>query len=207
MQRGKFIVFEGVDGAGTTTQTALFGVQLFNSDKSRHIVLTREPYDREKTKEIRKRLREETDPYSNAELMADLYIEGDRIPHLKKIILPLLNLGLDVISNRYLLSTISYQSAQGLDMDSLIERHKTLPFPDLTYFIDTPVKIAMQRSNKEEGKFENSKEFQTKVRKNYLEAIRRYRQKGEKIEIIDGEGSIEEVASRVWNRFKINFNP
>ena len=54
----KFIVFEGIDGSGSTTQTRLFGIRLYNADKLNHVMLTREPYD---SQEIIRRLGEETD--------------------------------------------------------------------------------------------------------------------------------------------------
>jgi thymidylate kinase len=74
----KFFVLEGNEGVGKGEQMRRLAGNLFSYDKSVEVLLTREPW---RSVEIRKRLVEEKDPYSNAELMTKLYLE-DRKNHL-----------------------------------------------------------------------------------------------------------------------------
>ncbi len=194
-----FIVFEGIDGSGTSTQTTLFGEKIFQADKSHHVLLTREPYDNEYTKKIREKLRIDGDAYLDAEQMADLYIE-DRKKHIKDLIKPNLRKGIYVVSDRYKLSTLAYQSAQGLNIDKLITKHNNFPIPDLTFFIDTSVEVALQRSKQDEPKFENQ-EFQEKTREKYLQTIEKLRAKGEIIYRINGNKNISEVSNSIFQVF------
>ena len=203
-QKGRFIVFEGIDGSGKSTQAAYFAETLFLSDKRNTVVLTREPYDPENIREIRQRLRQETDARANAEKMAELYI-ADRKKHVAELISPQLAAGVHVVSDRYELSTIAYQSAQGLDIEDLFLRHQELPVPDLTFFIDVPVEVAFQRTDRQEGKFEQL-EFQKELREKYFRAIKRAEQKGQKIIIIDAKNfPPKKVAMKVRQEYAFSF--
>jgi len=200
------MVFEGIDGCGKGTQAVLFAGRLYSAGKSRHVLTTSEPWNSE---EIRRRLATETDPYSNAELMASLYIE-DRRSHVVQLIAPNIARGVHVVSDRYKFSTIAYQSTQGLNMEELIERHKSMPVPDLTFFIDVPVDVAMARlaerarREKKEPKFEQQ-EFQEKLRQAYLKAVQLHLAKGELIYTINGNKPVEQVHSEIWETFAHHF--
>ena len=196
MARGLFIAFEGIDGCGKGTQAKMFHSSLWDMNKSNHVILTREPYNSE---EIRDILRKEESAYKDAHKLADLFIK-DREKHIDELVLPNIERGIHVVTDRYSLSTIAYQSAQGLDMDELIERHEGLLHPDITFLIDVPVYVAFQRSTKEEQKFEGDYEFQSSVHANYQEAARKLA-KHHKIELIEGRGGIDKVADDVWNKF------
>ncbi|MEK6809422.1 MAG: dTMP kinase [Nanoarchaeota archaeon] len=153
MESGKFIVLEGIDGAGTTTHSGLLVQYLFEKDKKNAVLLTREP-----TKlspyglELRRRLTGNLLPgetvINDPAYWADLFV-SDRRWHMNKVVTPSLQLGLQVISDRYDISTIAYQSAQGKEMDELIKKHEGLPVPDLTLLLDLPVETAMHRVGKD----------------------------------------------------------
>lgn len=191
MEKGLFIAFEGIDGSGKSTQIKKLVEFLFDHNKHHHIILTREPY---LDQEIRSILREDQDPHSQAEKLADLFIT-DRKIHVEQLILPNLQKGHLVISDRYKLSTITYQSAQGLSMSSLIDRHLGLPVPDVTFFIDIPVEIAIKRMERDvdrkEHKFEASADFLHTLRDNHHRA--RVRLHGENIVTIDGDRDPEVI--------------
>lgn len=193
----KFIVFEGIDGCGKSTQAKLFAERLFDSNKLNHVLLTREPYNSE---EIRSRLKAEDNPYSNAGLMADLYIE-DRKKHLDNLVIPSLERGIYVVSDRYKMSTIAYQTTQGLYMDDLIKRHEGLLVPNITFFIDAPVYIAIKRCKGKDKKFEGNPDFQEKLRVNYFAATRELNSMRENIIFVDGAGSVEEISNWVWELY------
>ena len=170
-KKGLFITFEGIDGSGKTNQFWLLHKYIWNLNKYNHPIPTKEPY---KDTDIRRILREDSDPYSQSVKLAELFV-NDRRKHVKEIIQPFLENGLDVISDRYDLSTLAYQHTQGIELTKLIEMHKGLPVPDITYIIDVSVNIAVDRmradkNSRSEKKFESleNKEFNEKLRQNYL---------------------------------------
>src|SRR3989344_2906522 len=197
MKNGKFIVLDGVDGSGKGTQAKLLVNYFFDRDKRNHVLFTREPYNSRHYRQIRKILKESENPKDNAERLAELFIK-DRKIHAK-IIKQFLNQGIFVISDRYKYSTIAYQSAQGMSLKKLIALHKNILVPDLVLIIDIPVKTALKRIVNDTGRkykevFEEAA-FQEKLRNNYLDFPKRLPE--EKIVIIDGRGTVDEVFGRV----------
>ena len=194
MSKGKFIVLEGIDGSGKSTQILKIAYNILGKSKYNHILLTREPYKKE---EIRAILREDSDPYSQAKKLAELFVQ-DRKEHAKEFIIPNLEKGIHVISDRYKLSTIAYQSAQGIPVQELIDMHANLPIPDITIIVDLPAERAaerMSRDNRNEHKFEADVQFQEKTRQNYLKLQKVL--SNEKIRIVDGTKSIEELTKDI----------
>lgn len=203
MDEGKFIVLEGIDGAGTSTQGPLLVKYLFEKLKKNVPVLTREPTELSPYgKELRRRLSGNLLPGEEAVndpgYWASLFID-DRRWHHDNLVLPSLRLGLQVISDRYKLSTIAYQSAQGKDMDELIKLHEEMRSADLTIFLDTPVEIAQQRMGKDQLRTQDYFDkvtFQEKVREQYLRIVEKM-QSSENIVVIDGSQSIEAIAKAI----------
>ncbi|MAH51365.1 dTMP kinase [Candidatus Pacearchaeota archaeon] len=199
-----FIVLDGIDGCGKSTQVWKLAKWLSGLDKYNHVVVTREPY---KYREIREILRLEENPEERMERLIELFVK-DRQEHIDEIIKPALEREVIVISDRYKYSTICYQAAQGRDMGELIERQKQMPIPDFIFLVDISVETAGERRRKEskdggrvsEHKFEKSRKFLAKVRENYLKL------KGllpeENIIIIDGEKGIEEIFEEVKKGFE-----
>jgi dTMP kinase len=201
-KKGVFIAFEGIDGCGKSTQIRNFVEYLFNLDKHNHVILTRNPY---KNVNIRKILREDTDPMSKSELLADLYIEDRRL-QVDEVVNPNLKQGHFVVTDRYKLSTITYQNAQGIDMNDLIKKHQGMPVPDITFVIDVPASESSIRMKKDilrnpakEHKFEANLDFLEKVRKNYFKA--RDLLVDEKIFIIDGTRDIVTIFDEIKEIF------
>jgi len=202
-QKPLFITFEGIDGCGKSTQVHKFTEYLAGLSKYNHILLTREPY---KSREIREILRQDPDPYSQARKLAELFL-NDRTEHLQKIIHPALNSGIHVISDRYKLSTLAYQSTQGIPVGELIKMHSGLLAPDLTFIVDVPVEVAVKRMKKDsrqEHKFEANLGFLTKLRQRYLELPSLLPE--EKIVVIDGSKDVYEVFEQVKKAFHENIN-
>lgn len=138
---GRFIVFEGLDGAGTTTQQQRLLALLANHGVAVHG--TAEPSQQDTGKLIRRVLRGEADSVS-AETMALLFA-ADRRVHLQTEILPQLAKGTHVICDRYLLSSLAYQQAAGVDRDFIAMANRDIYLPDLTILLTVPVQIAAQR--------------------------------------------------------------
>jgi len=81
--------------------------------------------------------------------------------------------------------------------------HEGMPIPDVTFIVDVPAKIAkerMSKDNRDEHKFESDMNFQEKVRQKYLEAGKHF--PGEKIIIIEGTKSIEEMHKQIVEEFE-----
>ncbi len=194
-KRGKFIVLEGVDGCGKSSQALLLANFLLGMSDYNHVLLTREPYKKRKIREI---LRKDENPYSQAQNLAKLFVE-DRREHISEIIEPSLAKGIHVVCDRYKYSTIAYQSAQGIPITELIKMHQNMLVPDATFILDVPIEIAKKRIAKGKGgieqKFESNGEFLERVRQNYLEMSRLLPQ--ENIIILDGTKSIGGVNQRI----------
>ena len=203
--KGKLIVFEGIDGCGKSTQLWKLAKYISELNKYNHLLITREPYQK---KEIREILKQDESPEEQAEKLADLFIE-DRKQHINDLILPGLEKGKWILCDRYKFSTIAYQTAQGIEMQKLIEKHSELPKPNLTLIFDLPEEIAKQRMQQDkirstEQKFEKSTEFQKKVRENYLKSKEFHPE--ENIQIIDASKSIEEIFKEVKQIFDETFS-
>jgi len=210
--KGLFVVFEGIDGSGKSTQIWKLAKYIFEISKYNHVVVTREPW---KDENIRKILRETDDPYSQAEQLAKMYVE-DRKEHVQNLILPAIQKGIHVISDRYSFSTLAYQQTQGIPLTKLLEMHKGLPIPDIIFIIDIPVKVALKRMNKDkkrekEQKFEKNISFLEKLRKKYLELANL---PNHNVVIVDGRKKPEEIFEKqikpnfgkVYNQFSLNFS-
>lgn len=140
MSTGRFIVLEGVDGAGTTTQTQALGEAL----RSRgHIVTTTcQPSPSNIGQLIRSLLRATDDPPDPRALA--LLFAADRLEHVRRLITPALDRGEVVISDRYVASSWIYQ---GLACEPawVREINTYAPWPDLTLVLTIPVEVAAAR--------------------------------------------------------------
>lgn len=204
VKKGMFIAFEGIDGCGKSTQVRNLVHHIFEKSKYHHVVLTRNPY---KNVSIREILHQDTDPYSQAEKLAELYI-NDRKDQVEEVVKPNLKDGFFVVTDRYKMSTISYQTAQGLEMQNLIEKQSSLPIPHITFIIDVSPEEAMDRMRKEdvsvrgkEHKFEANIDFIKKLRENYKIASEILKENGEKVFVINGERSKEEIFQEIKEIF------
>ncbi len=195
MASGKFIVLEGIDGAGTTTQARKIADFLFEKSKNNTVLLTREPYKSQFGLRARELLKHDKDPKANARLYAQLFIE-DRKFHLTNVILPALREGITVICDRYMLSTLAYQHWQGIDLNLLVEAHQGMPLPDLTVFLDAPPELAFRRRAATGAALDVFEEagFQEGLRKAYYEAMKLY---AGRTVIIDASPEIKEVFEQV----------
>lgn len=191
-----FIVFEGIDGSGTTTQAKLLAENL--AKNSVPVCLTAEPTNGEIGKFIRAALcgKKVISPRT-----LQLLFFADREEHLQIAILPALKESKTVISDRYCLSTIAYAAFSG-DEKLFVEIAKHFPTPDLTIFLDLPVEIALQRIEQRNGKHEIFE------KKELLETIgQAYRHEMEKIAdekklLLDGALPKATLSAMIWERVK-----
>ncbi|HDI74614.1 MAG TPA: dTMP kinase [Thermoprotei archaeon] len=187
--RGFFIAFEGIDGAGLTTQAIL--LERYLRERGFNVILTKEPTDGLLGGLIKAALRGEwkTDPAT-----IQLLFAADRSHHVRHHILPALEEGKIVICDRYVLSSLAYGSVD-LDYRWLYEINKVFPVPDITIILDLSPQIALSRIARSRFSyelFENSHKLNL-VRKNYLKLAGEY---GNSV-IIDASKSIDDVHSEV----------
>ena len=144
--KGRFIVFEGIDGSGTTTQATLAAAAL-RADGFR-VLQTREPSDRPIGMLIRQALQGRVGlPVSGGPLTEGtlaLLFAADRLDHLEAEILPALRPGQLVICERYLLSSLAYQGA-ACSIDWVEQINAGAISPDLTIFLDVKPGEASRR--------------------------------------------------------------
>lgn len=202
MEKGIFVVFEGINGCGKGEQINLFSSYLRSLGKAVPIFTTGEPNDFDKYGKLaRKMLSSDGNPYQN-NLEAVEYFAKNRITH-NKIFNPMLEKGIYIISDRYWESNFAFQHAQGISYAQIAKANLSSRKPDLTYIIDVPVKVGFERLKKRDGKsrrkFDSHLDFMEKVRKNYLE-LREILQENigyYKIVYINGNQSIENVQQEI----------
>lgn len=198
MARGKFITIEGGEGVGKSTNIAF--VQSLLRARGIETVLTREPGGTPLAEEIREILLEQRDEkvVSETEL---LLMFAARAQHLHQFILPSLNAGKWVISDRFTDATYAYQSGgRGVPAEqvAMLEKFVQNNFrPDLTLLLDAPVETGMNRA-KARGKLDRFEEersaFFNKVRKCYLQ---RAKAEPERFRVVDATDTLEEVQARI----------
>jgi dTMP kinase len=195
--RGRFIVLEGLDGAGTTTQTERLAAAL--RAEGHAVVTTREPSDGPVGTMIRQALTGRLGLPGGAGPLAPetlaLLFAADRTDHLKAKVLPALEAGKVVLSDRYVLSSLAYQG-MSLPMDWVEAINSHAVAPDLTLFVGVKPEVAARRRAVRGGPAElfEADEAQRRIARQYLAAIRR-RTRHERIVHIDGEQSVEAVTA------------
>ncbi|MEM6619352.1 MAG: dTMP kinase [Pseudomonadota bacterium] len=195
---GQFITFEGIDGSGKSTQARLLAA-LFRDDAIDH-VLTREPGGSPGAELIRALL-VEGDPGRWSPETECLLFTAARRDHWERTILPALDRGAHVISDRFADSTRVYQGAARKDLRATVDRLHDLMIgrePDLTFVIDMDPAAALQRGlarQSGEDRFEDmGLSFQEKLRAGFLALAAEYR---DRCTVIDGTGAPAEVAAQV----------
>lgn len=192
--KGKFVVFEGLDGSGQSTQVRLLAE--FLESKGYKVLKTKEPtIDSRAGKMIRKVLSEK-EKISQKELQ-ELFAQ-DRKEHLESLIVPALKDNKIVICDRYFFSSFSYGMAANLSHQWLKEINNKFLMPDLVFFLDVKPEVCIQRiRNRGEGeKLFEKKKILEQVYQNYKKTFEEFKNQC-KIYFIDGEESIEEVFVKV----------
>ncbi|MCF8884494.1 MAG: dTMP kinase [Nitrososphaerota archaeon] len=185
MESGVFIAIEGIDGCGKTTQSKKLVKWL--EKKQIKAVYTKEPTDGVIGRILKKMVRRENvDPRIEALLFA-----ADRLEHLKNTVLPLLEKGYVVVSDRYVYSSLAYQSVTTGDPQWVREINKYAVKPDLAILLDVEPNIGLSRIKRRKTKFEKEK-FLEEVREKYLEMVRN----GE-LKVIDASKNVDEVAEEL----------
>ncbi len=212
MAKGRFIVLEGIDGAGTTTQTALLAQRL-RAEGNKLVRITREPSDGPIGVVIRHIL---TGRVVGAGGLAPgwatmaLLFAGDRMDHVEAEIEPFVRQGGVIISDRYDASSLAYQSVSsgrgGADAVEWIRSlNRYARRPDLTIVLDIAPETAAARR---EDRGEAAQLYEQNEVPRALSVFYRDLQKHmpqDRVSVIDGSGSIDAVAERVHKAYTAAF--
>ncbi len=197
-RNGFFLTFEGADGSGKSTQAQKLA-QVLKSE-GRDIVLTREPGGSAGAEEIRRLLVEGEPARWSAETEILLFTAARR-DHLERTILPALQRGAIVISDRFADSTRVYQGAARADLRQTVDQLHSLMInqePDLTLVFDIDPEIGLSRGlarKSGEDRFEElGAGFQAKLRDGYLALLKDY---PDRCTAIDGNAALDRVADAV----------
>ena len=198
--RGRFITFEGGEGAGKTTQARLLAERL--RERGIDTVQTREPGGSPGAEEIRA-IAVSGDAERWSARTETLLMYASRSDHLERKILPSLEEGKWVVCDRFADSSRAYQGAGGGAPDSLIEALDEHVVgdnqPNLTVVFDIPVEVGLERAFGRglfETRFESKGlEFHQKLREGFLAVAERH---PERCVVLDATGEVEEVAERLW---------
>jgi dTMP kinase len=192
--KGKFVSFEGIEGTGKSTQAKLLQQHLLSS--GREVVLTEEPGGTLISLRIREILL--SVDHKNMKPVTELLLyNAARTQHIHEVILPAVERGAVVITDRFTDSTYAYQGyGRGIDLRLLesIDRIATNCLrPDLTLLLDLDVETGLKRNrriNKTDRLELENVEFHQRVRKGYHELAAK---EPERIKLIHASGSIQEI--------------
>ena len=195
-ERGKFIVFEGLDGSGKSTQLAMLESRL--ADMGRQVFRTAEPTGGDVGRCIRRAL-SGAEIRSTAELAA-LFL-ADRIAHNAEIGAKL-DAGVDVICDRYYYSSCAYQGP-GTDPDWVADMNRRCPAilkPDLCVFLDVDYRKCKARLDAGRDAleiYERDPGLMEATRTAFLAVFRRYAEE-DRIAVVDADRDRDAVAEEIF---------
>jgi dTMP kinase len=191
--RGVFVVLEGGDGCGKSTQAQRLVGRL--RDLGREVVATREPGATEVGAAIRSLVLGGGDLDPRAEA---LLIAADRAEHVAEVIRPALERGVVVVSDRYIPSSLAYQGvARGLGVDEIARLSDWATgglVPDLVIVLDVAASEAARRRAGPEDRMEREPDaFRAAVNQAYRDLAVRFGWT-----VLDGAAPVEAVAEEIW---------
>jgi len=197
---GKFIVFDGPDGSGKSTQISLVAEKL--TADGLHVVRGIDPGGTVIGDRIRSILLDYDLSQMDVRCETFLFM-ASRAQLIGEIVAPALKAGSAVLCDRFISATCAYQGAAGYDIKKIIQLgHFAIgnTWPDLTLIIDVPPETGFQRNTKNpknagpDAMESRPLDFHRKVRENFLNLPAEY---PGKVEIINGTGSPQEVHQRI----------
>lgn len=204
MKKGLFITFEGPDGSGkTTVSTAV--VERFQKE-GYQVKYTREPGGSKIAEEIRSVILDPKNTEMDARCEALLYAAARR-QHLVEKVLPALEEGITVISDRFVDSSLAYQGyGRGIGMDEVYSINMFAiegRLPDKTIYLDIDAKTGLDRINANRTSLDRldqeSEDFHNLVHKGYEEVVNLYK---DRMIIIDASKDVESVIEESYQVLK-----
>lgn len=201
MSRGRFIVIEGLDGAGTTTQATRL-CNLLRAD-GREAVQTAEPSTGPIGSMIRqmlaRRIVDSTGAPINRESLALLFA-ADRLDHVASLIEPAIARGADVVSDRYYHSSFVYQGdvddSDEFDVAWVRTLNSRARTPDLTIFLQVPVEVSLERlGDRSQRDIYETRDKLTRLERRYDQVMDLLEAENEPILRLDARRPIDELST------------
>ena len=193
LKKGFLLAFEGIDGAGKTTQARLLYEYLKKSGFD--VIATKEPTDSIygiKIKKLAMGERLSVKPQDEYNLFIN-----DRRVHVQNLIRPALERKQIVILDRYYFSTIAYQGAIGLDLEMIrLDNEAFAPLPEIVFFLKIPPRVGIrriQKSRNEEPNLFEQEEYLSRVEAVFVSL------KDDYIVPINGVEEIEKIHRTIVN--------
>lgn len=203
---GKFIVFEGLDGSGQSTQVELLTKFLAHQTqkklfKHKGVHVTKEPTPGLIGGLIRAQL---TNVWKSSPEALQLLFAADRLYHLEKEVVPLLKKGITVISDRYFFSTIAFGSADIQDKPWLLSVNDKALVPDIVLLLKVSPRTCIKRIHASRHSIElfEKEKVLTKVWETYAWLAKKYHY----TKVIDGEQSVEKVTQDIQSIIEKRFS-
>jgi len=193
--KGNFIAFEGLDGSGSSTQVELLVKNLRTAGYK--AFATKEPTNNVVGGLIRGLL---THDWKTSPEGFQLLFAADRAHHLSREIIPAVEDGNIIISDRYFFSTFAFGSVD-LPLNWLKSINSRFPLPDLTFFIKVKPSVCLDRIGKTRHHFEYFEE-KTKLEKTFKTYQKLAKDPKNKIITVDGEKPIEEISKEIFDIVK-----
>jgi dTMP kinase len=198
--RGRFLVLDGVDGCGKSTQARLL-VEALQRTRPAEPLHLREPGSTGGGERIRRVLLEPGVELSSA--TEALLFAAARRQMLDELVAPALAAGRDVVCERFHPATYAYQAhAGGLDEDELLElldRWAGEPVPDRIWILDVDVEEAFRRRGEDRDRIESrGLDYQRRV----AQGFRCYAARFENVRVLDAGGTVEEVFEEIWSEVR-----
>ncbi|OEH84321.1 dTMP kinase [Desulfuribacillus stibiiarsenatis] len=214
MKKGLFITFEGPEGGGKTTQVQRFIQKL--RDAGHQVTQTREPGGTEISEKIRGILLD-PDHHAMDHRTEMLLYAASRAQHVSQVIRPALEQGNIVVCDRFIDASIAYQGyGLGISVEDIIRINAMATeniAPDLTYLLDLPVELGMQRIGEKRGHNEDLQKvgldrieskayaYHQKVRNGFLKIAE---EQSERVVVIDATKDVETIEAAIWEHFRAN---
>lgn len=205
-KKSLFIVIEGLDGSGKSTAGKIL-VELLEKKYPSKVKFTYEPNDESAGgKFIRDTLTKKITNFHPRQLA--LSFAANRLDHCSRVVVPMLEkAGGIVISDRYYLSSLVYQSAPDYSMSKVWKLNENALTPDLIFFLNVSDETCYQRMNKRNQPRELFENNLDQTRKKFLKGIRFLKKKKENwIVEIDGNGTPDETVAQMQNELKKRFS-
>lgn len=189
-KKGRFIVFEGLDGSGQSTMSKLLAQHL--QGKRGKVLVTKEPTKQSPISQTILDVLAKKEVVSPEELQE--FFAKDREWHLENIVKPALSQGEDVISDRYFFSSLAY-GLLSVPLEFLEDLNRKFLLPDAIFFLDAKPETCIKRIESRglsATLFEELQKLQ-KVYKNYLSIFPKY----PNVYLIDAEQGIEETFAQI----------
>jgi dTMP kinase len=182
--KGMIIALEGIEGAGKTLQARLLSEHL--ESRGYPCALAKEPSEF---------LKEAIKGQSNPPEVKALLFAADRLSQFRKVVKPALERGMIVVLDRSVLSSLAYQSAEGVSLEWLEAINRYTPLPDLVIILDVDPRTGLRRieGRREESELDkafNDPAFLERVRLAYRQLAGRY---SDRVVLIDAARSVRDV--------------